>query len=57
MTRHRAEFYLRQMTSAYSPSNFLATNPEVLRETFRTNAANLVEGVKLLADDMDRSTT
>jgi polyhydroxyalkanoate synthase len=54
--RHRAEFYLRQMTSAYSPSNFLATNPEVLRETFRTNAANLVEGVKLLATDMDRST-
>lgn len=54
--RHRAEFYLRQVTSAYSPSNFLATNPEVLRETFRTNAANLVEGVKLLATDMERST-
>lgn len=54
--RHRAEFYLRQVTSAYSPSNFLATNPEVLRETFRTNAANLVEGVKLLANDMERST-
>ena len=54
--RHRAEFYLRQVTSAYSPSNFLATNPEVLRETFRTNAANLVEGVKLLAKDMERST-
>lgn len=54
--RHRAEFYLRQLTSAYSPSNFLATNPEVLRETFRTNAANLVEGVKLLASDLERST-
>ncbi|MEZ5900550.1 MAG: class I poly(R)-hydroxyalkanoic acid synthase [Hyphomicrobiaceae bacterium] len=54
--RHRAEFYLRQLTSAYSPSNFLATNPEVLRETFRSNASNLVEGVKLLARDMERST-
>ena len=54
--RHRAEFYLRQLTSAYSPSNFLATNPEVLRETFRTNAANLVEGVRLLAADMEKST-
>ncbi len=54
--RHRAEFYLRQLTSAYAPSNFLATNPEVLRETFRSNAANLVEGAKLLARDMDRST-
>ena len=54
--RHRAEFYLRQVTSAYSPSNFLATNPEVLRETFRTNGKNLVDGVKLLAADMERST-
>lgn len=53
--RQRAEFYLRQITSAYSPSNFLATNPEVLRETFRTNAKNLVAGVSLLADDMSRS--
>lgn len=53
--RHRAEFYLRQMTSAYAPSNFLATNPEVLRETFRTNAQNLVNGVTLLAEDMGRS--
>ncbi len=53
--RHRAEFYLRQMTSAYSPANFLATNPEVLRETLRTNGQNLVNGVTLLAEDMGRS--
>lgn len=53
--RHRAEFYLRQMTSALSPSNFLATNPEILRETLRTNARNLVDGVTMLADDMSRS--
>ncbi len=53
--RHRFEFYLRQMTSALSPSNFLATNPEVLRETFRTNARNLVDGAKLFVDDMSRS--
>jgi polyhydroxyalkanoate synthase subunit PhaC len=53
--RQRIEFYLRQMTSAYSPSNFLATNPEVLRETFRTNGQNLVNGVSLLAEDLSRS--
>jgi polyhydroxyalkanoate synthase len=53
--RHRAEFYLRQMTSALSPSNFLATNPEILRETLRTNARNLVDGVTMLAHDMSRS--
>ena len=53
--RHRAEFNLRQVTSAYSPSNFLVTNPEVLRETLRTNAQNLVDGITLLAEDMSRS--
>ena len=53
--RHRAEFNLRQITSAFSPSNFLATNPEVLRETFRTNAQNLVNGVAMLAADINRS--
>ncbi|MCK9910923.1 hypothetical protein MXD81_17375, partial [Microbacteriaceae bacterium K1510] len=37
-TRQRAEFYLRQVASALSPSNFPLTNPEVLRETLATNA-------------------
>lgn len=53
--RHRAEFYLRQVTSALSPSNFLLTNPEILRETLSSNGRNLVEGVALLAHDMERS--
>ena len=34
-TRQRAEFYLKQLASALSPSNFPLTNPEVLRETLR----------------------
>src|SRR6185437_10207209 len=53
--RHRAEFYLRQYTSAYSPTNFLATNPEVLRETIETNGRNLLNGATLLAEDLKRS--
>jgi polyhydroxyalkanoate synthase len=54
-TRAQAEFYLRQVSSALSPSNFPMTNPEVLRETFRTNARNLVEGVQHLSSDLSRS--
>ncbi len=54
-TKHRAEFYIKQLASALSPSNFPATNPEVLRETFETNAANLVQGMSNLAKDVDRS--
>jgi len=53
--RHRAEFYLRQLTSAYSPSNFPVTNPEVLRQTIATNAQNLLDGADLLAADLERS--
>src|SRR6185312_5464855 len=53
--RHRAEFYLRQYTSAFSPTNFMATNPEVLRETIASNARNLLNGANLLAEDLKRS--
>ena len=35
-TRQKAEFFLRQVSSAMSPSNFPMLNPEVVRETFAT---------------------
>ena len=34
-TRHKAQFYLRQLSSALSPSNFIPTNPELIRETLK----------------------
>src|SRR5262245_35695071 len=37
-TRHKAEFYVRQIANAISPSNFVFTNPELLRETLTSNA-------------------
>ena len=36
-TRQRAEFFLMQVTSALSPSNFPITNPEVFRNTLATS--------------------
>jgi polyhydroxyalkanoate synthase len=53
--RQKAEFYLRQLSSALSPSNFPMTNPEVVRETFATNANNLVQGMTHLVNDMEKS--
>ncbi|MBN8911438.1 MAG: class I poly(R)-hydroxyalkanoic acid synthase, partial [Rhizobiales bacterium] len=53
--RRKAEFYLRQLSSAFSPSNFPLTNPEVVRETFATNARNLVQGMSQFAQDMEKS--
>lgn len=52
-TRAKAAFYVRQITSALSPSNFVATNPELLRETMRENGANLVRGMSMLAEDIE----
>jgi polyhydroxyalkanoate synthase len=52
-TRDKARFYLRQLTSALSPSNFLATNPELIRETWETSGENLARGAELLAQDME----
>jgi poly[(R)-3-hydroxyalkanoate] polymerase subunit PhaC len=50
--RQKAEFYLRQVSAALSPSNFIATNPEVLRTTIAESGDNLVRGLKMLAEDI-----
>jgi polyhydroxyalkanoate synthase len=52
-TRQKAEFYVRQITNALSPSNFILTNPELLRETLSSNAENLVRGMRNLAEDIE----
>lgn len=54
-TKKKAEFYLGQIASALSPSNFLFTNPQILRETLETNGANLAEGMQQLAQDLKNS--
>ena len=51
-TKQKAEFYVRQIANAVSPSNFVLTNPELLRETITSNAENLVRGMHMLADDI-----
>jgi len=51
-TRDKAQFYLRQVTSALSPSNFVATNPEVLRTTLAESGENLVRGLRMMAEDI-----
>ncbi len=52
-TRKKAEFYVAQITNALSPSNFVFTNPEVLRETLASSGGNLVRGMKMLAEDIE----
>ena len=54
-TRQRAEFYLKQLASALSPSNFPMTNPVVLRETLSSNGRNLLDGMANFMRDLDKS--
>jgi polyhydroxyalkanoate synthase subunit PhaC len=51
-TRQKAAFYVKQITAALSPANFVLTNPVLYKETVAQNGANLVEGMKKLAEDI-----
>ncbi|MEM6461411.1 MAG: class I poly(R)-hydroxyalkanoic acid synthase [Pseudomonadota bacterium] len=51
--RHKAQFYVKQLTNALSPSNFVLTNPEVYKETVAENGANLARGMRMLAEDIE----
>ncbi|MGJ4913392.1 PHA/PHB synthase family protein [Bradyrhizobium sp. HKCCYLRH2060] len=52
-TRKKAEFYVNQITNALAPSNFVLTNPEVLRQTVASSGDNLVRGMQMLAEDIE----
>jgi polyhydroxyalkanoate synthase len=47
-------FYARQFIDAMSPSNFPATNPEVIRTAIQTRSASLAAGMKNLIDDLQK---
>lgn len=53
-TAAKVEFYTRQFVDALAPTNFIATNPEVLRATAETGGQNLVSGLKNLLNDLER---
>ncbi|HSZ74724.1 MAG TPA: class I poly(R)-hydroxyalkanoic acid synthase, partial [Rhizomicrobium sp.] len=52
--QQRVSFYTRQFADAIAPTNFVLTNPEVLRATMQSNGENLVKGLDNLLDDLDR---
>ncbi|MGO2992160.1 MAG: class I poly(R)-hydroxyalkanoic acid synthase [Halomonadaceae bacterium] len=53
--KRNLEFYARQLVSAMSPTNFVSTNPEVVRRTLETRGQNLVEGLARLREDLANS--
>jgi polyhydroxyalkanoate synthase subunit PhaC len=53
-TAQKVDFYARQFVDAMSPSNFLLTNPEVLRRTAETGGENLLKGLNNLLADLEQ---
>ncbi|KXF77198.1 poly(3-hydroxyalkanoate) synthetase [Paramesorhizobium deserti] len=51
-TRRKAAFYVRQLVNAASPTNFVLTNPELFKETVTSNGMNLVNGMRMLTEDI-----
>ena len=48
------QFYLKQLNSALSPSNFAFTNPEVLKKTVEENGKNLAKGYENYKKDFEK---
>jgi polyhydroxyalkanoate synthase len=53
-TTKKVDFYTRQFVDAMAPSNFMVTNPEVIRATMESGGENLVKGLENLLKDLER---
>ena len=50
----KVQFFTRQFINALSPTNFVMTNPAVLKETMESGGTNLVHGLRNLVEDLER---
>src|SRR6478609_8386693 len=53
-TRLQLRFHARQFIDAMSPSNFPATNPDVIRTAIQTRSASLAAGMQNLIEDLKK---
>jgi len=53
-TSKKVNFFTRQYIDALAPSNFVLTNPQVLRETVNSGGQNLIRGLNNLLEDIER---
>jgi len=54
-TKRRIAFYNRQILNALSPSNFILTNPELLKLTWDSKGQNLIKGMERYLQDLEHS--
>ncbi|WP_293904976.1 class I poly(R)-hydroxyalkanoic acid synthase [Phenylobacterium sp.] len=54
LEKRRVEFFMKMLTDAFSPSNFLASNPAALKEVMATGGQSLVKGMENFQADLNR---
>lgn len=54
--KRRAEFFTKLLTDAFSPANFLASNPAALKALAESNGESLVRGMQNFAADLEAGT-
>jgi len=54
LVKRRAAFFTKLLTDAFSPANFLASNPVALKALAESNGESLVRGMENFAADMER---
>jgi polyhydroxyalkanoate synthase len=53
-TARKTQFFTRQFVDALAPTNFVFTNPEVLKATVDSGGRNLIDGLHNLLEDLER---
>ena len=53
-TAQKIDFYTKQFLDAMPTSNFIMTNPEVLRAIFDSNGTNLIDGLCNMLEDIEK---
>ena len=54
LEKRRVEFFMRMLTDAFAPSNFLASNPTALKEVMTSGGQSLVKGMENFQADLQR---
>jgi polyhydroxyalkanoate synthase len=53
--KKQISFFTKQMVDFFSPTNFLGTNPEAIKEAIETKGKSLVDGLENLVNDLEKN--